>query len=280
MNERPLTRHALDEGRGGLLEYVSPSRLNLWLRCPLAFRLKYVDGVPRPTSEGLFLGKMVHRLLEHYYRKRQLGITLDPAALLGCLETLWDQAVEGEDVAFDASAHAQAVKRQAAGLVRAYLAQLPQDEPPPLAVERLMEAPLVDPVTGRALEVPLVGIVDLVSEAREGPVIVDFKTAARSTAPLEISHEIQLTSYAWLFQHEFARPESALEIRTLAKTKVPQVHVHRYGARTEAHFRRLVAAVCAYLDDVDRGQFCFRPGLGCSFCDYREDHCRRWAGTP
>ena len=50
--------------------------------------------------------------------------------------------------------------------------------------------------TGEDLQVPLVGIADLVIEDHEGPVIVDFKTAARSAAPLEISHEIQLTSYA------------------------------------------------------------------------------------
>ena len=32
-----LTRDSLAEQRRGVWDYVSPSRLNLWLKCPLAF---------------------------------------------------------------------------------------------------------------------------------------------------------------------------------------------------------------------------------------------------
>ena len=38
------------EPRGGVWEYISPSRLNLWLRCPLAFRLQYIDGIRMGTA--------------------------------------------------------------------------------------------------------------------------------------------------------------------------------------------------------------------------------------
>ena len=93
-----------------------------------------------------------------------------------------------------------------------------------------------------------------------------------------VSHEIQLSSYAYLVRHLFGRQESRLEIHSLIKTKVPQVKLHAYPSRTEAHFRRLLAAIRAYLDDLDSGRLIFRPGLGCSVCDYRDDHCRRWAG--
>ena len=62
--------------RGGLREYISPSRLNLWLKCPLAFKLRYVDRVQTPTSASLFLGKIVHAGLEILYRHRQLGVLL------------------------------------------------------------------------------------------------------------------------------------------------------------------------------------------------------------
>jgi hypothetical protein len=42
--------------------------------------------------------------------------------------------------------------------------------------------------------------------------------------------------------------------------------------------RRLFAVVHEYLDALDRGRFNFRPGWGCSMCDFREVHCRRWSG--
>ena len=41
---------------GSVWDYVSVSRLNLWIRCPLAFKLRYLDGIRTPTSPALFLG--------------------------------------------------------------------------------------------------------------------------------------------------------------------------------------------------------------------------------
>ena len=83
------------------------------------------------------------------------------------------------------------MRKQVCDLVTAYLAFAPKDEKP-LAVEVALEAPLVDPESGEDLGMPLVGVVDLVLDGQGGPVICDFKTAARSSEPMEISHEIQL----------------------------------------------------------------------------------------
>ena len=47
-------------GDGDVRAYISPSRLNRWLRCPLAFKLQYVDGIRTPTTPNLFIGKQVH----------------------------------------------------------------------------------------------------------------------------------------------------------------------------------------------------------------------------
>ena len=45
MNLDLLTCRSFQEHQGGPRSYVSPTRLNFWLRCPLAFKLKYLDGV-------------------------------------------------------------------------------------------------------------------------------------------------------------------------------------------------------------------------------------------
>jgi hypothetical protein len=188
----------------------------------------------------------------------------------------WAQLMDEEKMAFDSPEAEQAMRQQAADLVRAYLAYAPTFEKP-LAVEVAAESPLVDPVTGEDLGMPLVGIIDLVLDYEEGPLITDFKTAARSSEPMEITYEIQLSSYAYLFRQASRWPESRLEIRSLIKTKVPKIEFHSYPARTEAHFRRLFAVLREYLDALDAGKFNFRPGFGCGICDYRE-HCRGWGG--
>ena len=77
---------------GGVWEYISPSRLNLWLRCPLAYKLRYIDGVRTPTTPALFLGKMVHHGLEIFYRHRQLGMELSLEDVATRLLNGWDDA--------------------------------------------------------------------------------------------------------------------------------------------------------------------------------------------
>jgi putative RecB family exonuclease len=143
-----------------------------------------------------------------------------------------------------------------------------------MAVEVGTEAPLVDPVTGEDLGIPLVGIMDLILPDAGGPLIADFKAAARSSEPLEIDHEIQLTCYSYLFRHASQVCESGLEIRNLVKTKIPKVQSHRYPTRTDKHFSRLFSVIRAYLDDMHSGTFLFRPGLGRGMCDFRGERHR------
>lgn len=265
---------------GAVGNYISPSRLNLWLKCPLAFKFKYLDGVPVPTSPGLFLGQMVHAGLEHFYRNRRQGRTPSAAAVTRRMLDLWPQRVLTEGVSFASPEEEGRLRRQAAALVERYLDEYSAEAHRPLAVETALRAPLRAPTEQRPLELPLMGILDLVLETPEGPLIVDFKTAGRRTAPLEIAHEVQLTAYAWLFRQTFGRREAGLELRRMIKTQSPDIDRHRYPPRDERHFRRLAAACRAYLEDLRRGRFVFRPGLGCQLCDFRQDPCREWDGGP
>lgn len=276
MNMPVLDYPAAEARSGGVWDYISPSRLNLWLRCPLAFKLRYIDGIRTPTTPSLFLGKMVHSGLEILYRHRQLCVELSPEDVAKRLLVGWDEAVEKESMQFESAAEEGTLKEQAVGLIAAYVAHTADALETPLAVETSMEAPLIDPNTGADLGIPLLGVVDLVVDDRDGPRICDFKTAARSTPPHEITHEIQLSSYAYLFRQSTGDEEGGLEIRSLIKTRKPKIEYHHYGARTGQHFRRLFSVLRAYLDDLDRGSFTFRPGFGCTMCDHRDGVCRDW----
>lgn len=278
MSSDLLTAEGLASHQGGASAYISPSRLNTWLTCPLKWKLVYVDGLRSPITPSLFLGKCCHRSLETFYRHKQLGITLDATELSRRLLESWSGLIDEEGMSFAAVADEQAMQKQAVDLVGAYLKVVPADEPRPLAVEAALEAPLVDPVTGEDLGIPLVGIVDLILDGHDGPIVSDFKTSARSAEPLEITHEIQLSCYSYLFRHVEQRQEASLEIRSLIKTKAPKVEFHSYPARTDAHFRRLFSVLREYVDSVDSGKFNFRPGFGCGMCDHRDGPCRRWTG--
>jgi hypothetical protein len=263
----------LQERSTNVRAYISPSRLNLWLRCPLAFRLRYIDGIRSPPSTSMFVGKMVHAGLECYYRHKQAGVMLPVSDVIQRMDACWESLAAEDGVGFKDTAEEAKLRTQSGGLVTAYLTQLPADEPAPTTVETRLEVPLVDPFTGEDLGIPLLGIVDLVVSCDDGPLVCDFKTSARSGGPVEIMHEVQLTAYAYLFRQLSDEFEAGLEIRSLIKTKVPKIEYHRYAARTDAHFRRFFQIVRLYLDDLDRGSFVYRPGFGCMMCDFRDGPC-------
>jgi len=170
--------------------------LNLWLRCPLAFKAKYIDGIVPPPTPSLFVGKRVHDALEVFYRHRHLGIVdFGVEGAVKRVRDSWDQAAETEAMRFDSIQESEILRQQVIGLVTVYLEQMAGAGEIPLAVETSMEAPLVDFDTGADLGIPLTGIVDLVVDDRDGPLICDFKTAAKSAAPFEVTHEIQLSCY-------------------------------------------------------------------------------------
>jgi putative RecB family exonuclease len=268
---------SVQQHQGGVWEYISPSRLSCWLCCPLKWKCRYLDNLRTPTTTSLILGKAVHAGLEVYYRHRQLGLTLSADDVAQRMSQSWAQIVDEEKMSFASTDAEQAARRQAAGLVQAYLAQVPKDERPQ-AVEVAVEAPLVDPDSGESLGIPLVCVMDLVLCSDAGPAIVDFKTTSRSSEPLEVVHEVQLSSYAYLFRQVEQRQEAGLEIRSLVKTKTPKIEFHRYPARTDAHFRRLFSVIREYLNSLECGRFNYRPGFGCSMCDFSHTHCHRWAG--
>ena len=263
----------LQERSADVWAYISPSRLNTWLRCPLSFRLRYIDGIRSPPSKTMFVGKMVHAGLECFYRHKQVGVDLAADEVVQRMGACWEPLVTEDSIEFKDTEEEVKLKTQAASLVTAYVTQLPVNEPTPKIVETRLEAPLVDPFTGEDLGIPLLGVVDLVVNGEDGPLVCDFKTSSRSGSPVEIMHEVQLTAYSYLFRQLSDELEAGLEIRSLIKTKVPKIEYHRYAPRTDSHFRRFFQIVREYLDDLDRGSFVYRPGFGCTMCDFRDGPC-------
>ena len=252
--------------------YISPSRLNTWLKCPVAFKMRYIEGIRSRTTPSLFLGKAVHAGLECFYRHRQVGVDLEASDVVQRLDACWEALIAEDNMTFVSTDDESKLKDKAVELIRAYLGQR-GDEPAPMAVETTLQESLIDPFTGEDLGIPLLGIVDLIVPGDDGAVVVDFKTAAKSGPPTEKVHEIQLSAYSYLYRAATRQIESGLQIRSLVKTKTPKIEYREYPARTDSQLRRFFQIVRAYLDDLDRGQFIHRPGFGCMMCDFSDGTC-------
>jgi putative RecB family exonuclease len=252
--------------------YISPSRLNTWLKCPAAFRLRYIEGIRSPTTKSMFLGKAVHAGLECFYRHQQVGVELETSDVVRRLGDCWEVLIEEDNMTFASSDDEDKLKQQAARLIETYLDQR-GDEPSPMAVETTLQEPLIDPFTGEDLGISLLGIVDLIVPSDDGAIVVDFKTAAKSGPPTDKIHEVQLSAYAYLYRAATSQVEGGLQIRSLIKTKTPKIEYREYPTRTESQLRRFFQIVRAYLDDLDRRQFLHRPGFGCMMCNFNDGTC-------
>ena len=275
MSSEVLSRDTLAEHRGAVWDYLSPSRLSLWMRCPLAFKFRYIDGIRTPPSENLFLGKQVHDGLEFFYRHRQAGVRLSREEVSGHITRHWSTTADQEQMEFRKPDASDKLKAKCQLLVACYLDEFAGTDEKVIGVESAMEATLVDPATGDRLGLPMVGVSDLLLETDDGPVLVDFKTAARGGEPIEQQHEIQLTCYASMFRELTGDLEGGLEVRSLVKTKTPRIEVHRYERRSHRHMARLFAVIREYLRAIELGEFNYRPGFNCMFCDVRQP-CIEW----
>lgn len=273
----------LDRSQSPVRNYVSASKLNLWLRCPLAFRRRYIDGVPSSITPSLFFGRVVHDVLDGIYRCAMLGAYTTDGDVSDFVDDAWERAMDSEPCYFESDEKAAKAKSQVGDVIRTYLAEIDIAVEKPIAVEQKYDAPLIDPATGEDFGIGLIGIIDLLLEEQPNEAadyrgrrqsgssvltLVDFKTAASASSNCELQHELQLTAYAYLVRHVYGRKESSLEIRQLVKTKTPKIVIHRYPPRNEEHFERFFGILREYLDALDRGIFNYRPSWNCSLCEH------------
>jgi hypothetical protein len=94
------------------------------------------------------------------------------------------------------------------------------------------------------------------------------ETAATSTL-CELSHELQLTAYAYLFREATGQEELRCEIRQLIKTKTPKIMTHRFPRRTDEHFARFFGLIREYVDALEKGIYNYRPSWTCgTMCEH------------
>jgi ATP-dependent helicase/nuclease subunit B len=206
--------------RGRLAKGMSPTMLRTWLKCPLDFWFRYVQGLNEPEAPGVRianndLGNALHAVVEGIYRPL-LGRPLDPHTLLGAIEgvpkALRDELsrklpdtllAEGQpflQVGMAARA-AQAFLRAGSDTVKQGAHIVPIS----------LEDEVVHPLEGAIAQVTIKGRLDRV-DAREGVIhILDLKTGRVDDGGLRIKdvslealrgekgYGAQLLVYAWLW---------------------------------------------------------------------------------
>ncbi|MBC2595676.1 PD-(D/E)XK nuclease family protein, partial [Ruficoccus amylovorans] len=245
----------------GALAHVSPSAIRDYLQCSLRFYFKRVLGLPEPGSVSLHLGKAVHAGIQAYWIARWRGGDASADVVINHYKTAFDAHEQEAPVPF-AEGEREATLAKGEALLRAYCeSEHAQNEARPLGVEVKLQDDFPE------LPSPLLGYVDLVLSAANGPVVCDFKTVA-ATPNVELEaflHEGQLCAYQLLIEEATGQPVSARELVFLVKTKTPKVIVHRLPPADETARERFWSMAQAMVDGVYHERWHPQPGMHCGW---------------
>ena len=257
-----------------LPDHLSASQVNCYLRCSLAYRLKYIDKiVTEQKASALVLGSAFHLAAEKLHRdlmnggpkKTQLYCDVIGDALAteyGCFDIL---GKDGED--------RDTLTREGGKLLDIYIKYRTGHKTRIVAAEQRVERQLVNVRTGEILEVPFVGYIDLIEEDSDGLTVVDLKTAKRSYSQADVDGNLQLSCYGLMGLLDTGSIPR-LRIDAAVRNKVPKV-VRLETSRTEDDLVRFWSLAVNIRSAIEAGVFLPCPSWACPTCDYTEE-CRLW----
>ncbi len=248
----------------GACEYLSWSRVQLYLRCPRAFWYRYIEQVPNSfTSSALVLGSAVHDLVGEHFGKLMTGEpTEDTPCAAEFIGACFDEADPA--VKLGAKEDRGGLCNLGAAMVSALTGHdLLGDTWSVAGVEERVTGPLIDEAP------PFVGYIDLMLVDDDGSLgVVDFKTTKSrwSSATLR-ENSGQLVLYEALLD----ATNTHRSFLTVTKAKAPKVQQLTVEGSEQAR-ERLHEQVRHVWRGIESGTFPAHPGWGCGYCGY-QDRC-------
>jgi RecB family exonuclease len=247
-----MTENWLEEKDDRIVEehtpYLSFSRINRYLTCPASYYFYYIERlrlkVPKAT---LVFGSLIHLALAHLFNKKAEPVKF--------FTEVWD-GLKQVELTYGKKDSWEKLRACGEGL----LAKFVKEELPRISSVKAVEKPFT--LNINSLDLPLVGVIDLVAEVDKREAIVDFKTADKSYGPVEIELSDQLTAY------ELAEPDAEqLALWVLVKTAEPKIDW--YPTKRDATRLSEFLGKAGYVArEVQAGEFYKRTGIHCSWCDF------------
>lgn len=233
-------------------QHFSASQLDMYCRCPEAYRRRYMEKDIIPPSAGQARGKGMHvGAAENMRQKLQTGRDLKPAEIVEIGMCAFGDEIKGGLTlsAAEASRGAEAVLTDVKHDLREILDVHAREQAPdymPTMVEQLVRVPL--PNAPR----DLLGVLDLATTKNE---VVDFKTAKRSKSQSDVDASVQLTVYAVCHQVETGRPAAFVSLDTVVQLAKSTKRQKLIGTRDQHDFDALANRINAVQHAIDAGSF-------------------------
>ncbi|MEO6571272.1 MAG: PD-(D/E)XK nuclease family protein [Ilumatobacteraceae bacterium] len=249
---------------------LSPSRVESFLSCPLAFRFSSIQKLPDLPSVASTRGSLVHRALELLFTRPAATRTAD--ALDRCVDLAIAEYRDDPDFTLlqldDAAT--QRFDDECRVLASNYLTMEDPTRVRDIGLELRLEAPVGD--------LMLRGIIDRLDLDEQGELVVtDYKTGRAPSVNYESKSLSGLNFYSFLCESIFGRRPVAIRLMYLKSgetiTATPSAQSTRFlTTRTRAVWKA-VATAC------ERDDFRPRQGALCNFCSY-QPWCPEFGGNP
>jgi DNA helicase-2/ATP-dependent DNA helicase PcrA len=237
---------------------LSHRQVDDYQTCPLKYRYVHVLRVPIRRHHTVVYGETLHRVVEHYLRRRAAGLYTPLEDLLETFEREWRN--EG----FLTWAHEAARRDAGREAIRRFWHEEEASGTRPTSVEREFGVSL--PAAGGPTRIR--GRWDRVDETDEGPVIVDYKSsdvreAERADERAGDSLQLQIYALAWREMH--GRLPARVELRFLESGTVGR------HTPTDEDAETALSAVRAAAEGIRARRFTATPSYqACRYCAYSQ----------
>ncbi|MEY2445880.1 MAG: putative RecB family exonuclease [Ilumatobacteraceae bacterium] len=249
---------------------LSPSRVDAFTSCPMAFRFASIERLPESPSPHTTKGSLVHRVLELLFTHGNAARTIDTARV--CFEQAVEEYSHDPDLTLLHLDEAQleAFVADAWSLVEAYFRMEDPTTIREIGIELRLEAQ-VGPLALR-------GIIDrLELDAEGGLVVTDYKTGRAPGLKYEQGRLAGVHFYSFLCEAVLGRRPSAIRLMYLRTgetiTALPSAQSVRFiTTRTNAVWKAVERACTT-------GTFLPRQGPLCASCSFQQ-WCPAFGGNP
>lgn len=228
--------------------FLSHSQVNRYLLCPEQYRLYYIEGMRlKVPKASLVFGQVLHQSLAFFFKRKDDPVKTfaDTWSILKDMNLTYSQRESWEKL-----------RDSGQGLLEKFL----KEEFPRLGEVQGSEKRFELTIT--SLDMPFVGIIDLVAALDEKKTVVDFKTGSSAYEEHEVVLADQLSAY------KLAEPDAEeVAFCVFIKTKTPKIEWYR-TTRTGEQLTRYLAKVGYVAREISAGNFYQRSGKWCSYCDF------------
>lgn len=249
---------------------LSPSRVDAFTSCPLAFRFSSIEKLPEPGSVHTVKGTLVHRVLELLFSHPAPERTVERAFEL--FPQAWAELIASDEyLRIGLAEHqADALAGEGRALVQQYFTIEDPTSIEPVGLELMLEAKM-----GSLL---LRGIIDRLERAEDGTLVVtDYKTGKAPSQSMEQKRLGGVHFYAWLVEQAMGERPSLIRLVYVPSGKV----ITATPTDQSINFlpKRTLAVYSAIEKSCTSGRFATNKGPLCNFCSFQR-WCPEFGGDP